>query len=225
MNKKTQDIARFGLLTALSLVLGYIDRATPLTWILGGTVPGIKLGLANTVLLYALFLMDWKGSVLLMLVKVLLSGFMFGSMSAILYSLSGGVLSLIVMLIVKRFPFAGTLGFTLLAFAADGYLICRHFPPRGQMLLCVILISAAAAASAVLCFMMRTRADYHVIGVSLCGAAAHNIGQVIMAVFVMGTPQLLYTYMPVLIGIGVVVGCMTGLVAKMVFHAIRSHGF
>ena len=66
-------------------------------------MPGIKLGLANTVLLYAVYLMDWKGCVLLMLAKVFLSGFMFGSMSAILYSLCGGVLSLVVMLLVVIF--------------------------------------------------------------------------------------------------------------------------
>ena len=53
MNSKSHIVARFGLLAALSLVLGYFDRAIPITWILGGAVPGIKLGLANTVLLYA----------------------------------------------------------------------------------------------------------------------------------------------------------------------------
>ncbi|MBR2699565.1 MAG: Gx transporter family protein, partial [Clostridia bacterium] len=97
MRSKAQIVARFGLLAALSLVLGYFDRAIPITWLLGGAVPGIKLGLANTVLLYAVYLMDWRSSVALMLTKVFLSGFLFGSMSAILYSLSGGVLSLIVM--------------------------------------------------------------------------------------------------------------------------------
>ena len=98
MNSNASKVARFGMLTALALVLGWLDRAIPVTWFLSGAVPGIKLGLANTVLLYAVYLMDWKGCVLLMLAKVFLSGFMFGSMSAILYSLSGGALSLAVML-------------------------------------------------------------------------------------------------------------------------------
>ena len=53
MNATTQKITRFGLLTALALVLGLMDRAIPLTALLGGAAPGIKLGLANTVLLYA----------------------------------------------------------------------------------------------------------------------------------------------------------------------------
>ena len=103
MRPQTQRIARFGLLTALALILGLMDRAIPVSALLGGFVPGIKLGLANTVLLYAVYLMDVKSSILLMLTKVLLSGFIFGSMSAILYSLAGGVLSLIVMLLLQLF--------------------------------------------------------------------------------------------------------------------------
>ena len=104
MNKKTKKIALFGLLTALALVLGLMDRAIPLSALLGGAVPGIKLGLANTVLLYAVYLMDWYSAVFLMLVKVVLSGFLFGSLTAILYSLSGGILSLLVMLLIRKKP-------------------------------------------------------------------------------------------------------------------------
>ena len=81
MNKKTKKIALFGLLTALALVLGLMDRAIPLSALLGGAVPGIKLGLANTVLLYAVYLMDWPSCILLMLTKVVLSGLIFGSLS------------------------------------------------------------------------------------------------------------------------------------------------
>ena len=104
MNTTAQKIARFAMLTALSLVLGYFDRAIPLSALLGGAVPGIKLGLANTVLLYGVYMMGWKDCILLMLAKVGLSGFLFGSLSAMLYSLAGGSLSLAVMLAVRRKP-------------------------------------------------------------------------------------------------------------------------
>lgn len=218
-------MARFGLLAALSLVLGYIDRATPLTWILGGTIPGIKLGLANTVLLYAVYLMDWRGCVLLMLTKVLLSGFMFGSMSAIIYSLSGGVLSLIVMLAVKWRPALGAFVIGLMALAADGYLLYQHPSPKGQMLWCILLIGLAAAASFAIAAVIRKKPEYKLMGVSLAGAVFHNIGQCLAASFIVHTPQLLYSYLPVLAGIGAVVGCLTGFVAKLVMKAIRSPGF
>ena len=115
MQSTAKKVARFGMLTALALVLGLIDRAVPLTWFLSGAVPGIKLGLANTVLLYAIYLLDWKSAVLLMLTKVVLSGLMYGSLNAILYSLSGGVLSLAVMLFIRRAPRAGALVISLLA--------------------------------------------------------------------------------------------------------------
>ena len=221
LNSNAGKVARFGMLTALALVLGWLDRAIPVTWFLSGAVPGIKLGLANTVLLYAVYLMDWRGCVMLMLAKVFLSGFMFGSMSAILYSLSGGVLSLAVMLLVKRRPRLGALVIAVLAAASDIMLLLRHPHPRGQMLWCMILIALACAASLAAYFVIRRNPAFGVVGTSLAGAVAHNIGQILAASGVLHTPQLLYTYLPVLVGIGAVVGCLTGIVAQRVFRALR----
>ena len=221
MNSKAKKVARFGLLAALSLVLGWLDRAIPVTWFLSGAVPGIKLGLANTVLLYAVYLMDWKGCVLLMLAKVFLSGFMFGSMSAILYSLSGGVLSLLVMLLVRRNARAGALVIALLAAGSDAMLLARNPRPGGQMLWCVLLIGLACAAALAAFFIIGRHPEYAVLGTSLAGAVAHNVGQILAASTVLRTPQLLYTYLPVLVGIGAVVGCLTGIVAQRVFRALR----
>ena len=192
MNSNAGKVARFGMLTALALVLGWLDRAIPVTWFLSGAVPGIKLGLANTVLLYAVYLMDWKGCVLLMLAKVFLSGFMFGSMSAILYSLSGGVLSLAVMLLV------------------------RHRPRLGALLIALACLAAAVAFA-----IIGRHPEYGVLGTSLAGAVAHNVGQILAASAMLRTPQLLYTYLPVLVGIGAVVGCLTGIVAQRVFKSLR----
>ena len=221
MNSSARHVARFGLLTALSLVLGYFDRAIPVTWFLSGAVPGIKLGLANTVLLYSVYLMDWKSSVMLMLAKVFLSGFMFGSMSAILYSLCGGSLSLAVMLLVKRNPRIGALVIAVLAALSDVMILYRNPAPKGQLLWCVILIALACAAAAAVYIVIRRHPEWGVMGTSLAGAVAHNIGQILAASAVLRTPQLLLTYLPVLVGIGAAVGCLTGLVAQRVFRALR----
>ena len=221
MNTSTKRIARFGLLTALSLVLGLIDRAIPLTALLGGAVPGIKLGLANTVLLYAVYLMDWKSCVLLMLTKVVLSGFLFGSLTAILYSLSGGVLSLAVMLLVRRKPAAGALAAAILTLAADVRLLILNSHPTGQMLWAVVLIAVAFAASVVIYVLIRTGTIGGVMGTSLAGAVAHNVGQVLMACLVLHSPQLLITYLPFLVGIGAAVGCLTGIVTERVLKALK----
>ena len=220
MNASTKRIARFGLLTALALVLGLIDRAIPLTALLGGAVPGIKLGLANTVLLYAVYLMDWKSCVLLMLTKVVLSGFLFGSLTAILYSLSGGALSLAVMLLIRRKPSAGALAAAVLALAADIRLLSQNPHPAGQRLWAVILIAAFAASVAVFVLIHKGIIS-GVMGTSLSGAIAHNVGQVLTACAVLHSPQLLITYLPFLIGIGAAVGCLTGIVTERVMKALR----
>jgi len=221
LNSNAGKVARFGMLTALALVLGWLDRAIPVTWFLSGAVPGIKLGLANTVLLYAVYLLDWKGCVLLMLAKVFLSGFMFGSMSAILYSLSGGILSLAAMLLVRHRPRLGALVIALLAAASDVMLLIRNPHPRGQLLWCMILIALACVAAVAAFVVIGRRPEYGVLGTSLAGAVTHNIGQILAASAMLRTPQLLYTYLPVLVGIGAVVGCLTGIVAQRVFKALR----
>ncbi len=220
MKSPAKKTARFALLAALSLVLGLLDRSIPFSALLGGGVPGIKLGLANTVLLYAVYLMDWKSAVLLMLVKVLLSGFLFGSLSAILYSLAGGILSLAVMLLIRRRPAAGALGAALAAFASGLYLLIRNPAPRGQMLWCVLLIGLAfLAALAVLILLLRKRIR-GIMAVSLAGAVAHNLGQILAAAWMLQSPRLLITYLPVLAGIGAAVGCLTGFIADRVFAAL-----
>ena len=221
MKPRTLRVTRFALLTALSLVLGYFDRAIPITMLLSGAVPGIKLGLANTVLLYGVYLMNWQSCAMLMLAKVLLSGFLYGSMSAILYSLAGGALSLAVMLLVRKNPRAGALTIAALAALSDAMLLWQNPSPRGQMLWCVILIALACAASVAAWVFIRRNPEYDVIGTSLAGAVAHNIGQMLVASSVLHSPQLLYTYLPVLVGIGAAVGCLTGLIAQRVFKALR----
>ena len=221
MRPQTQRIARFGLLTALALILGLMDRAIPVSALLGGFVPGIKLGLANTVLLYAVYLMDVKSCILLMLTKVLLSGFIFGSMSAILYSLAGGVLSLAVMLLIRKNPGHGALSAAVIAAAADIFLLIRTPRPQGQRLLIVILISLACAASAAVYILIRRGRIRGVSGTSLAGAVSHNAGQILVASIVMHSPLLLTTYLPILAGIGAAVGCLTGIITERVFKALR----
>ena len=102
-----------GLLTALMLVLGYIESLLPV----GGAIPGVKLGLANSVLIYAVWLLPAPIAVLLMLCKVLLSALLFGSPFALWFSLAGGALSLASMLLCKR------LGFGVLAVGVIGAVL------------------------------------------------------------------------------------------------------
>ena len=115
MNGKSNGkrIAELGLLTAVALVLGYLESLLPIVGI-----PGVKLGLANTVLLYALYLLDVKSAALLMVLKVGLSGLLFGGPAAMLYSFAGGLLSLAVMLLVRRLKGIGVVGVSVCGAAA-----------------------------------------------------------------------------------------------------------
>lgn len=225
MSQTTKKIALFGLLTALALVLGLMDRAIPLSALLGGAVPGIKLGLANTVLLYAVYLMDWKSSILLMLTKVVLSGLIFGSLSAIWFSLAGGALSLAVMLLVRKNPSLGALCMSALAIAAEVALIIERGPLKGQNLLFAILIGMGALACFVLFWLMKRGVLCQIQGTSVAGAVAHNTGQVIAAWFIVRTPGLMNTYLPALVGVGIIVGCLTGIVTDRVFKALKLNSY
>ena len=93
-------VALSGVLTSLMLVLGIVERQFPLP--VG--IPGIKLGLANSVLLYSVYMLGAKQSIILMLLKTLLSWFIYSNMDAMVYSFCGGVLSLAVMMLAARMP-------------------------------------------------------------------------------------------------------------------------
>lgn len=103
---KLKQMTQMGLLLAVALVLGYFEHLIPIA----PSLPGVKLGIANTVLLYALYMMNTKSAVGLMLLKVVLSGALFAGFSGAMYSLAGGTLSLIMMILIKRIPGVSIVG-------------------------------------------------------------------------------------------------------------------
>lgn len=95
MAKKT---ALLGMLVALAFVLSYIETLIPVN--LG--IPGAKLGLANLVVMVALYTLGTKEAFGLSMVRILLTGLTFSSMAAMLYSFAGGLLSFAVMTLMKK---------------------------------------------------------------------------------------------------------------------------
>ena len=79
-------VAYFGVFTALALIFSYVESLIPIQ--LG--IPGVKLGLANLIIVIALYKMRLSEVFLLSIVRILLSGFLFGNYFSILYSLAGG---------------------------------------------------------------------------------------------------------------------------------------
>lgn len=95
MRKKT---AYLGVMLALALICSYVEVLIPIP--IG--IPGIKLGLANIVIVFAMYSIGIKEALVLSIMRVTISGFMFGNVVAIAYSLAGGLLSLFVMYLLKK---------------------------------------------------------------------------------------------------------------------------
>lgn len=103
MNSKAKRVAVCGLLTALALVLSLVERMFPLSAAV--PVPGIKLGLANVVTLFALTRLGKRDAFAVLLVRVVLASVFMGSVTSFLFALFGGVLALAVMTLLL--PFEG----------------------------------------------------------------------------------------------------------------------
>ncbi len=91
-------VAYFGVLTALALIFSYVETLIPIQF----GIPGVKLGLANLIIVIALYRMKLSEAYLLSIVRVLLAGFIFGNYFSIIYSLAGGLLSLTVMALLRK---------------------------------------------------------------------------------------------------------------------------
>lgn len=152
MTSKTKKVATYGLLVALAFIFSYIESLMPIN--LG--VPGVKLGLANIVVMIALYKMGSKEAFSLALVRVLLTGFTFGNMMMMMYSLAGSFLSCLSMILLKKTK------------------------------------------------------KFSMVGVSITGGVMHNVGQILMAIWVLETVQLYY-YLPVLILSGIITGILIGI--------------
>ncbi len=95
---KTRTVALTGLLIALALVLSYLESLVPLSF----AVPGIKLGLPNLVIVFALYRLRPATAAAISLLRVALVALLFGSALSLAYSAAGAVLSFAVMLLLKR---------------------------------------------------------------------------------------------------------------------------
>ena len=158
--KKTKRLVLLAMLTAAAMILSYVESLLPSVGI-----PGVKMGLANIAVIFALFRFGWKEAAALSLVRVVLVSLLFGSVGAMLYSLAGAVLSLAVMALLRRID------------------------------------------------------RFSTVGVSVAGGVAHNAGQILMAMLILQTKQLL-GYLPVLAVSGIAGGVLTGLAAALLIRRI-----
>lgn len=168
MKLTTRQLTFCAVLTALALALSYLENLFPLS--LAIPLPGVKLGLANIVTLFALYALGPIQAMLILLARCFLGAMFAGNLNALLFSLFGGVLAMLVMSGLSRW--------------------------RGLS----------------------------VYGVSIGGAAAHQVGQVAAAVLTLGNSAPVY-YLPILLGVSLLTGGLTGLVASCLFRALRQNRF
>lgn len=168
MNKEKfmqSNVALYGMFISVALVMSYIESLIPIAY----PVMGMKIGLANIVILWVLYSIDIKAAALISILRVLLVGFMFGSLYSIMFGLSGAVLSLLVM------------------------------------------------------FLLKKTGKFKVLGVSVAGGVAHNIGQIIAAMFILENARLVY-YLPFLIVGGVVAGIAVGILGGVLYKKVKLAG-
>lgn len=149
-----RKISYISMLSALAIVFGYIESLFP-----AAPIPGIKLGLSNIVILFAIYRMDKSSAFFIMLIKVLVTSLLFSGLNVFWYSFAGGLLSLIAMICFKRF--------------------------------------------------------FSLSGASMIGGVCHNMGQLLVAAFMMQTRSV-FVYTPYLLISGIIVGYITGSVCKII---------
>ena len=162
MRWTTKNIALCAVLAALALALSTLEGLFPLSLFV--PLPGVKLGLANIVTVFALYQLGAGAALAVLVTRCLLGGLFAGNLSAMLFSMLGGLSAMLVMILLKRLP------------------------------------------------------RLSVYGVSVGGAAAHNIGQMAAAVITLGSTMVL-GYLPFLLLVSLLTGTLTGFVTALLLRA------
>ena len=96
MNSSTK-VAYYGLFASLAIIMGWVEMMVPIPI----PVPGVKLGLANVIIVMAMYFFGGKEALGISLIRIIISGILFSGFSGFLYSVSGAIFSFFVMLLAK----------------------------------------------------------------------------------------------------------------------------
>ena len=102
-------VALCGMMVALAFILSYVEHLIPFNF----GIPGVKLGLANLVVLLALYTLDLRDTFVIAVIRIILTGLTFGGLFSMLYSLAGGLLSFVLMAFLSRKNLLGTTGVSI----------------------------------------------------------------------------------------------------------------
>lgn len=131
MKNKSGTIAFIGVCTTLALALAYLEIIIPPLF---PSVPGIKMGLANIIIIFILYRKGTGYAVTVSLLRLILVGLLFGNAMTFIYSLVGATLSLAVMVLLRRFNFLSTVGVSVAGAVLHN---------AGQVLTAMVLLETA----------------------------------------------------------------------------------
>ena len=156
MQPSTKRITFLGLFTAVALVLAYIEAKLPPIY---HAVPGIKIGLPNIIIVFILYRCGIKEAAIVSFIRMLAVSFMFGNLMALVYSMAGAVLSMLVMVVLKKMNFLSVVGVSV----AGGV-----FHNVGQILAAMVLLRTAELGYYLV--VLAVTGTVSGIFVGLCGA-------------------------------------------------------
>lgn len=165
--RQTKQLTLCAVLISLALGLAYMERFIPLDLVV--PLPGVKLGLANIVTLMALYFLGGKMAFTILVLRCFLNSLFSGGITALAFSLTGGLLAMLVMSVTRKLPFLS------------------------------------------------------IYGVSILGAAAHNIGQIFAAMVLLKSMYVL-AYLPLLLAVSLVTGLITATASAGTFRALAASG-
>ena len=133
-DRRTNLVAISAMFAALALIFSYIEFLVPLPV----PIPGIKLGLANLVILIAICRMDFRHAFVINVARILLAGLLFSGVFGMIYSFAGGILSIIVMYVLYRTKLFSLVGISMAGGVAHNL---------GQLLTACVLLENTAIQS------------------------------------------------------------------------------
>ena len=134
MKKKTKKIAVLGVLTAVALVLSYLEAILPPIY---AAVPGVKVGLPNVVVILILYRFGAKEAAMVSFMRVFIVALLFGNAMTLAYSIAGAVLSLILMMIFKKLDWFSAVGVSIIGGIAHNV---------GQIIVAIMLLNSTLIA-------------------------------------------------------------------------------
>ena len=107
---RNEKLTKMAMLVALAMIFSYVESLIPINF----GIPGMKLGVANLVTVVGLYFLELPEVFLVVVMRILLTGFLFGNGMSIIYSLAGGILSLLMMVVIKRINGFSVIGVSII---------------------------------------------------------------------------------------------------------------